>query len=186
MEFQFLEKIIGFIAMLSVALINNMSIVFRTRHDKQNIIIQEICKNLNYTYANPKKMHICNLFKQLTGLHLNFKDIQVLATHDDVGKIIYQITKYKGIYIFQNGKFIEKRSKFITKLSNFFIKLLSIVIFILLILLAILFFSANSTSEMVVYFVYMVVLSIFWIYNMKTLDDINEAKALLANFSNKP
>ena len=131
-------------------------------------------------------MYTCNLFKQLTGLNLNFKDIQALVAYDDVEKIIYQITKYRGIYMFQNGKFIEKKSKFITKISNFFIKLTSIGTFVLLALLAILFLSTESTPKMIIYFVDMVVLSIYWIYSMKTLDDIKEAKALLANFSNQP
>ncbi|WP_069478668.1 hypothetical protein [Sulfurospirillum halorespirans] len=88
--------------------------------------------------------------------------------------------------MFQNGKFIEKKSKFITKISNFFIKLTSIGTFVLLALLAILFLSTESTPKMIIYFVDMVVLSIYWIYSMKTLDDIKEAKALLANFSNQP
>jgi len=88
--------------------------------------------------------------------------------------------------MFQNGKFIEKKSKFITNVLNFFMKLASIGTFVLLVLLAILFFSTESTPKMIIYFVDMVVLSVYWIYSMKTLDDIKEGKALLTNFSNEP
>ena len=186
MAFQTFKDIIGAFITLIAALISNNSIIFRSRYDKQNTIIQKIYKSLNYTYTNPQKWYTCNLFKQLTGLNLDFKDIKILVAHDDVEKIVYQITKYRGIYIFQNGKFLEKKSKFITKILNFFVKLTSIGTFILLVLLAILFFSTESTPKMIIYFVDMVVLSIYWIYSMKTLDDIKEAKTLFANFSNEP
>lgn len=182
----FLKKIIEILPTLVSVVISNNYIFFRSRYDKQNTIIQQIYKSLNYTYTNPKKWYTCNLFKQLTGLNLSFKDIQILVAHDDVGRIIYQITKYRGIYMFQNGKFIEKKSKFITKISNFFLKLTSIGTLILLVLLVILFLSTESTPKMIIYFVDMVVLSIYWVYSMKTLDDIKEAKVLLTNFNNEP
>ncbi|WP_333805613.1 hypothetical protein [Sulfurospirillum sp.] len=100
---------------LIIALIEN-KYFFRTRYDKQNLIILKIYKNLRY--KEPNKWYICNLFYQLTQLNLNFDDIKLLLQNDDVSKIVYFISKYRGIYTYKNGFFIEKKSRLMNKLGS--------------------------------------------------------------------
>lgn len=127
---------------LIIALIEN-KYFFRTRYDKQNLIILKIYKNLRY--KEPNKWYICNLFYQLTQLNLNFDDIKLLLQNDDVSKIVYFISKYRGIYTYKNGFFIEKKSRLMNKLFNRFIKLSGLFFFCCLVaFVCLLFFFAKS------------------------------------------